>query len=427
MALAALTVGAWLSAGATPVIRAALRAPAPNDFTPDYVAAHAWLHGGARGPGGAAVLDGPAGNAYAASIGAPPVLLLAAYYVHPPTAFLALMPLVPLGYWSAALAWLLLSIIAAGALAVLLRATAERGARGPRTSMLFPLLLLWPPMLTNIQLGQWSIFLALAIAGGYAAWSRGHPRQSGVLIGAAVALKLTPILLVPFMALRDRRVLLASFATLAAVAALSLATGQLDAWRSFFAHSGENLAVWQTYRDNTLSIWGLLARLLVGGRFAHPLVVAPTLARILEIAILGAIGGTALWFTGYRPDAATDRERDGCRFALWVIFIVVANPLAWSHYALLLLLPIAMVVRGAEKARQDVALRMRGLAAGAFILLTIPKETIYWLSDPGPVSPGRGLLVSTHLYGALLLFAAAAIGTRATTPAGPDGPPPAAR
>lgn len=410
---AALTAVAWLSADATPFIRAAASAPAPNDFTPDYVAAHAWLHGGPHGPGAAAVLDGPAGNVYGHSIGAPPVFLLAAYYVHPPTAFLMLMPLVPLGYGRAALGWLLLTIAAAGALAALLGVAVERGRRWPAALAFFPLLLLWPPLLSNIQLGQSSIFLAVLIAAGYTAWAAGRPRRSGAWLGGAIALKLTPILLLPFLALRDRRALLSVVATLAAVAALSLLAGQLDAWRAFFAHSAENVRIWQTYHDNTLSLGGLWARLFVGGRFARPLIVAPAFARGLELGSLALLGATALWLTRRRPGAAPDPARDGCCFALWTILMVAANPLAWAHYALLLLLPIVLVLRGAEAVPDGAGRWMRGLAAGAFILLTIPKETLYRLSGPLPVSPGRGLFISLPLAGALLLFGAAVLGARA--------------
>src|SRR6185437_13636993 len=408
-----LTVAAWLSAGATPFVRAALSAPAPNDFTPDYVAAHAWLHGGPGGPGAAAVLDGAAGNVYGTSIGAPPVYLLDAYYVHPPTAFLMLMPLVPLGYRGAALGWLLLTIAATGALAALLLAAAGRGGRGPQAGVIFPLLLLWPPLLSNIQLGQSSIFLAVLIAAGYAAWASGRQRSSGGWFGGAIALKLTPILLLPFLALRGRRALLSLGVTVAAAAALSLAAGQLDAWRLFFARSAHNVGTWQTYHDNTLSLGGLLARLFVGGRFAQPLVVVPALARALQVGCLAGMGVTALWFTRPRPGAAPDRERDGCCFALWVILIVVSNPLAWAHYALLLLLPIALVLRSAGLARHGVGQWMRVLAAVTFVLLTIPKETLYFLSGPLPVSPGRGLFISLPLAGALLLFGAAVLGARA--------------
>jgi hypothetical protein len=415
-AFVALTAAIWLSSGATPLIRAVMRAPAPNDFTPDYVAAYAWLHDGPRGPGAAAVLDGPAGNVYGASIGAPPVYLLAAYYVHPPTAFLMLMPLVPLGYRNAALGWLLASIAALAVLAAFLRAAAGWEKRGPSLPVIFVLLLLWPAVLTNIQLGQSSIFLAAMIAAGHAAWAAGRQRRGAAWIGTAVALKLTPVLLVPFLALRDRRATLVLLGTLAGFATLSLAAGQLVAWQALFRHSAENVAIWQAYRDNTLSFGGLWARLFIGGRFATPLWTSPMLARMVGLGCVAALACVALWLTRPRLASAPDRANDGCAFALWNVLMVVANPLAWAHYAILLLLPMALVLKAAERADAAPARRMRLLTAVAFLTCTIPKETLYRLAGAGPVGPGRGLFLSIPLAGALLLFVAAALGLLTRSP-----------
>ncbi|HEY6477839.1 MAG TPA: glycosyltransferase family 87 protein [Polyangia bacterium] len=402
----------WLSAGAEPLIRVAVLAPQPNDFTPDFVAAHAWVHGGAQGPA-AAVLDGPAGNAYAATIGAPAVTLLSAYYVHPPTAFLLMVPLCPLGYAGAALAWLALSVVLVGVLAASLRARAAPATPTPRSPIVsFVLLLLWPPVLSNLQYGQWSIVLATTIAAGYAAWERGRHGRGAAWFGAAVALKLTPIVLLPYVALRNRRATLALGATLAAILGLSLAVGQLDAWRTFFRYSAENVAAWQAYQHNTLSLGGLTARLLVGGAFARPLLAAPVLARDLSLAGGAGLAAVAVWRT-IAPGAAVDRLRDGCCFALWNVVAVVTNPLAWPHYAILLLLPMTLVLRALDGAGARARV-MRGLLAAALLLLTIPTETLDRLAGSAPVTPGRGLFVSTHLCGALLLFAAAALGTRGT-------------
>ncbi|HEX3901862.1 MAG TPA: glycosyltransferase family 87 protein [Polyangia bacterium] len=403
----------WLSAGAEPLIRVAVLAPRPNDFTPDYVAAHAWLHGGPHGPAAAAVLDGPAGNAYAATIGAPAVTLLSAYYVHPPTAILTLFPLVPLGYRGAALAWLAISVGLLGLLSSLLvAAIGGKDTTGRSRLALFALLLLWPPVLANFQYGQWSIALATTIALGFTAWDRGRHRQGAAWLGAAVALKLTPIALLPFVALRDRRAMLSLLGTLAAVALLSMTAGQLQAWRNLIDHSAENVAAWQGYHHNTLSIGGLTARLFVGGAFARPLVAAPTAARLLGLAGTGALAATALWLTVVPARAPTDRWRDGCQFALWNVVVVATNPIAWAHYAILLLLPMALVLRAADRDPLH-APKMRGLCAVALLALSVPSETLDRLAGPMPVTPGRGLFVSLHLLGALLVFAAAALGTRA--------------
>jgi Glycosyltransferase family 87 len=415
----------WLSAGAEPLIRTAVLVTQPNDFTPDFVAAHAWLHGGPHGPAFAAVMDGPAGNAYASTLGAPAVTLLSAYYVHPPTALLLMMPLCPLGYQGAAVAWLALSVLLVGALAALLLALAKPPGPFPRSTLaLFPLLLLWPPVLSNFQNGQWSILLAALIAAGWAAWERGRHQRGAAWFGAAVALKLTPIVLLPFVVLRNRRATVAFAGTLAAVAGLSLALGQLDAWRSLFRHSAENVAAWQSYQHNTLSLGGLTARLLTGGEFARPLLVAPALARALGLGAGAALAGVAFWLT-IAPGSPPDRLREGCRFALWNILAVVTNPLAWPHYAILLLLPLTLVLRSVDRLERRAPV-VRGLLGAALLLLTIPPETIDRLAGSAPVAPWRGLFASSHLAGALLLFAAAALGARSAReplPAGPEAPP----
>jgi hypothetical protein len=399
---------AWLSAGAGPLVRAVVQSQSPNDFTPDWVAAHAWVHGGPHGPAAAAVLDGEAGNVYANSVGAPSVPLHAAYYVHPPTAFLVMIPLVPLGFRGAALAWIAVSI---GLLVYLARRLAV--LLGKDSAPILALLLLWPPVLNNLQMGQWSIALAASIAAAHAAWEDGRHQRSAGWIAVATALKLTPILMAPFLVLRERRTLRGLALALGAVAAISLAAGQGAAWLALFRHAGPNVEAWQTYP--TLSIRGLCARLFVGGPVAIPLVAAPAAARLLVLGAVGVLGVTALWLT-WTGGPAPGRAAEGCKFALWNVFVVVENPIAWSHYSVLLLLPAALVWRAAAvQTSLRRARAMVGLMALGLLTQTLPKETLYRLAGNVPVSPGRGLFLSVPLAGALLLFAGAALGTRASS------------
>jgi hypothetical protein len=93
--------------------------------------------------------------------------------------------------------------------------------------------------------------------------------------------------------------------------------------------------------------------------------------------------------------------------ALWYILVVLLNPLAWAHYAILLLLPAALAARGA---RVNADRPARALAAVGLALLSIPKETLLLVAGGLPAAPIRGLALSAHLAGALLLFASAARG-----------------
>jgi hypothetical protein len=163
-----------------------------------------------------------------------------------------------------------------------------------------------------------------------------------------------------------------------------------------------------------------VARLLVGGRFARPLACAPGVARVVLGAAALALGVAALGASRALPDEPRDRAREGCAFAAWNILVVVLNPLAWTHYAILLLLPATLVLRAADAADSTLApptrRRLRAAVAVAIVVLTIPKETTFSLAAPLPVAPALAPLLSAHLFAALLLFVAALRGAARRAP-----------
>jgi alpha-1,2-mannosyltransferase len=417
-ALFAVGIGfCWLSAGSEPLWRAVSRVLRPNDFTPDYVTAVAWIREGKAWQGWPAVLEGATANGYAQSLGARGVRLLGPYYVHPPTALLIVMPLAAFAYPTAVALWLALSLTLLALLALLLEPLALEAGVPLRPPLLFLLLLLWPPVLTNLQLGQWSIVLAVALAAGHRAWARGDHRRGAGWMGLAAALKLTPLVLLPFLFLRDRRAALRFGLVFTGLCLLALPLGGPSAWVALLREAGPNAAAWQTYWHNTLSLTGLWSRLFVGGEFAQPLEAAPLVARALVLVSASSLLGIAAFATRGLIRRATERERDreDCVLALWYILVVLLNPLAWAHYAILLLLPAALAARGAQV---NADRRARALAGGGLALLSIPKETLLLVAGPLPASPIRGLALSAHLLGALLLFASAARGAFRSREAG---------
>jgi hypothetical protein len=411
---------AWISTGPIAATFAFKHLRAPTDLTRDFVAAKVLARGEPL-----STLDGDRGNAEAVREGGHRVLILdgSPFHLHPPPASLPMRLLVPLGLRGASIAWLVLSLGLLGVLAWRLGDIFERvtGRLPVARPALFLLLMLWHATLMNVELGQWSIVLAALIAVGFDALERAQPGRGGAWLGATAALKLTPWMLFPFLALRRRRAAVAFAVVFAAALALALPFGGgLDAWMAFERGAGKNVAEWQTWWHNTLSINGLVARLLVGGRFARPLVEAPVAARVIVLA-----AGLALVFAAFRVTAGPDRPaRNGCVFALWSVLIVVLNPLAWTHYALLLVLPAALVFRAAEEPASPLpegtrAAIRRDLAI-AIVGLSIPKETFYFAVTPLPTSPAAAPVGSVHLFAALMLFAAAYRGARGlrSVPAG---------
>jgi len=399
----------WLSAGLFPFSHAVREVLRPNDFTPDYVTAVAWTRLGHPGRGWPQVLDRSTANAYAESIGARAVRLLGPYYVHPPPALLPVLPLAALPYRVATATWLVLSLGLLAALGWLLAPLAAQAGLALPPALLFPLLVLWPPVLTNLELGQWSIVLATLLAAGHRAWERGKRRRGAGWMAAAAALKLTPLVLLPALWLRDRRSAWRFAVVFAGLCLLALPLGGISAWLALLRESGPNTDAWQSFWHNTLSFRGLWSRLFVGGQFARPVVSAPSLSRALTIATTVALLGAAVVSTRRAAHAPAERDREGCVLALWYVLVVVLNPLGWPHYAILLLLPAGLAARAARHAPAPDRVALL-LCAGGLALLTIPKETLFLLAAPFPAAPASGLWLSLPLTGALCLFAAAARG-----------------
>ena len=403
--IAALGV-CWASAGSFPVRVALRELRAPNDFTHDYVTADFWIRRGKWGH--LPPLDVSTGNEHALTLGAPPVAAIGSYYIHPPSALLPFLPLTALGYSAAVLVWQALTVALLALLTRLLAPFAAEAGVRLRTPWLFLLLLFWPPVLANLQVGQWSVILAVALAAGHRAWERGQQGRGAAWMGVAAALKLTPLALLPAVGLRNRSAALHFIAAMAALVVASLPIGGFEGWRTFVAVTGPNAVAYQTWRHNTISVDGLLARLFRGGVFARPIVSSPVLADVLLVAVLGPLAVVALLAT---RRAKRVRDQEGCALALWYVLVVVANPLAWTHYAILLLLPIALAARAAA-ARGDGCARR--LAAAGLVLISIPQATLDYAAGPLPSSPLRSLWLSVPLYGALSVFAAAARGALAS-------------
>jgi hypothetical protein len=313
--------------------------------------------------------------------------------------------LVPLGLQLAIFVWLGMSL---GALAILARLLlgiwrhAERLPRWREAAPLALVLVVWPPALFNLAYGQWSIFLSALVAAG---WSleRGSGRRAAVWFGAAIALKTTPALVVGYLALRSRRTALGVCLVFALIVLAAWPLAGLGAWRYFFATSGATVREWEAFPDNTVSLNGVFARLLVGGASVVAPFHKPALAHTLNALVGALLVAVAAWLTWPRSKLKTGQgPPDGPIFALWASLIPLLNPIACTHNAVFALLPAALV------AREEVA-AARHAAAFGIVLLTIPRETFLLVAGNDPFSPSNGWVLGLHALGVLAIFSGAAV------------------
>lgn len=396
------TLATVLMSGAAPWIAAVGGAFVPPDIAQDVAAAR--LFASRVNP------YGPAIREMHARVVPVPVNETFPYFPHPPFSLIVSWPFAFVSFQTAALAWFSFSIGLLFLLAVLLAggwASGDAASFTPPTKLVlvfFALLLAWPPVLYNLEKGQWSILLAVLVTLGWRALSRGREKEGGVWIGLAASVKVFPVLLGGYLLLRARPGVAWFVATGLLATGFPLLVIGFGAFAAFIGQSQLNMPYWETFPSVTYSLHGALARLLIGGTWARPALHAPALARAVDalgtLALLGCAAAVAIRASRTRlSDAET-----GAPFAAWVAILPVLNPQSLGHNGVLLALPLVLTARALLS---DGRLWLKVAWGLGLVLVSIPRQTLARLAPP-PIDPVEGLaIVALPMWGALLLFGVA--------------------
>ncbi|PKQ31228.1 MAG: hypothetical protein CVT62_09870 [Actinobacteria bacterium HGW-Actinobacteria-2] len=252
-------------------------------------------------------------------------------FTYPPFAALALSWLVPLDLGVAKAIWVLLTFVVLLA-CVLLVVRTGLAARRPDgvvplvdqvawTSALLVAVIFTYPFLHDMIVGQVSLFvIALAL------FDHQLPRKwQGVLVGIAGAVKLTPLVFIPYFLItkrwRQAMVATATFAGASLIAFAVLPQASIAYWTD---------KLWQTGRvgrtDSTVSksLLSLLTRLIGDG----------TTTKIIWLVLAAVVTALALW-----QASRSYRQADYLGAALVVGSLSVAvSPISWPHHQLWLVL-----------------------------------------------------------------------------------------
>jgi alpha-1,2-mannosyltransferase len=296
------------------------------------------------------------------------------YNVHPPPSLLLALPLGRLSYPDAVLVWNAISL-AAFLVSLLIVAVV---LPVPRT-LSVPALALLPlchPLYLTFYHGQINLVLVLVVTAIWVLERSGRSSAAGLLLGAAAAIKLYPAFLAIYYLAQGRiRPLIfaaLSFLALTFVTALILGSDAFHdyatvvlPWNADFRILGYNI-----------SIAGLWHKLFhpIQGEMIEPL--WPSLAVARWGTLLSNLAITAMVATVVHR-ARTLTERD-LAFATTVTAMLLVSPVTWDHSLLLLLVPIAVIARSAEKSPWMPA-------ALALILAIdwIPENTLRELAKAG--------------------------------------------
>lgn len=266
---------------------------------------------------------------------------------HPPTSVLLAYPFAYLEFDDAFLAWNLAML---GPLAASLALVAFQLRVGVRAWWIFPLValgLLCSPLWQQIHQGQLNLILLLLITGAWAAERSGRPLLAGTLLGTAIAIKIFPALLLLYYVMRRRwAIVTAGLATLGLLTAVTAATLGAGAYRDYVRIVLPEIQ-WFRVGWNNNSLYGYWSRLFDPApervrefSRSHPLIYSPFAARALYRTSAGAI----LALLGYAARRARTRLEEDRAFAAATAAMLLVSPIAWEHYLLLLLVPIAILV-----------------------------------------------------------------------------------
>lgn len=311
-----------------------------------------------------------------------------------PFAPLAALPLRP-AKWVFTLAGLL--AVAAGWL-MLARLTGP----GPRRRMaLAVLFVLSGPLYYSLREGNLTHFLLPVLVGAYLCLQHRRDLGLGALVGMAALVKPPLLLAAGFLVWKQR------WRAVAACAALILLTTVASlAWfgpglhRLWLDRCVGPFASRPLTAYNVQSAASFLARLLTDGPLDQswePVAVGSTFG-ILHLLLLTLLGGVPL-LACLRPVGTNATQADQLELGLAICLAVLASPVSWVHYYLLLLVPAALLMDGRLGARRSWAV----VAVAALLVTASPVVALS--SEAWPVR----LLASHRWMGGVVLLGSLAV------------------
>ena len=317
---------------------------------------------------------------------------LSSGYLYPPAFAVFLIPLTWVSNDLAVRIWLVLIQAAIAASLLIVYAVIGRPRRG-ELLCLAAMLTTFFPLANTVLTGSMNSLLLLLLTGAWAYWQRRQDVRSGVLVGVAAVFKLFPLALLPYLAWRRHLKLLAAVGVTGLFGlVLGLLVTSFDHNLYYFRDMLPHLAAGTGYRENQ-SLAGFTARICqpstadAGGG-------ADWCGRALDWPLV-----LLLLFVVIR---ATSRPtRSGLEFALAVSTLPLISSVTWSFHLVVLILPIALLIRQAFTA--GMSRRAGRFLLAAWLCFSVGPALHYLLIyHPLPHLPGILELLplgATRLFG----------------------------
>jgi alpha-1,2-mannosyltransferase len=295
-------------------------------------------------------------------------------FTYPPFSALLFAPFahLPLRVCEVAFSWLNLAAVFA-LIVVSLRAVCR--ALDKRTMVWWALALLLPvvlfdPVRQTFLLGQVNIILALMVV---ADMTLDLPIPRGILVGLAAAIKVTPVILIPYLFLtRQGRAGVRASASFCAAALLAAAVNTSTTWAYWTHYIRDPERAGMLSWIGNQGLLGALERML-----GHTVSTPTTFVIVLTVAGVGLAVAAA----AYR------RSSPVLGFLVVEATESLASPVSWSHHYIWVILLVAWLALAEDRPRYG-----EWYAAGTAVLFWAAPT--WWVPHgPGVAFAGRGWLI----------------------------------
>jgi alpha-1,2-mannosyltransferase len=251
---------------------------------------------------------------------------------------------------------------------VVVARTLPRPSRPGALLVGFGALFLSMPLVLTLAIGQFHGVVMLGLASCLWGVVKDRPWIAGVGIGFAVAVKLTPILIVVYLLFRGyRRILVPAASTIGGLCLAAALLGQPSALLAWALDVLPGASGGTRYFANQ-SVPGWVAR-LVSGETNFAVHASLGSARAISVVVLG-LGCVVLWWT------CQHHALRALELGLLIPVLLLAGPLSWNHYFVWLLLPIVLLCDESLWLRVAALQRtaMAALCIAAVAMLAVPVE-----------------------------------------------------
>jgi hypothetical protein len=266
---------------------------------------------------------------------------------HAPPLAILILPLALLSYPQSAIVWLFFEVFCAAlSIYIIFNHLGIRKLRVIKIPLIFVVLFSYSPFVEGFVYGQLHSPILLLLMTAWLALRRNYSEIGGILIGTALTIKFMGWPILVFLGITKKWS--AVFSAVSAILLIYAVTGVVIGFDSilyYYREVGSTVESLFRAAPGNLSVWSLGWRLFEGiycpvlaGISAPPLIAAPNLAPIASMVLLGVFVACGIVLAGraHQIDIA---------FGVLACVSVLANPIAWSFYLVMLLIPVSIAAK----------------------------------------------------------------------------------